>query len=375
MKSLVFIDNKDITDPATNLAIEEYVLRFMDPKNDYLMLYRNEPSVIVGRNQNILEEIDDFYARKNGIQVLRRLSGGGTVYHDPGNLNFSFITYYEQSRLHNFRFFNAPVVRILRSLGVPAEMNDRNDILADGKKISGSAQFSSRGRMMSHGTLLFNSKLEEIERILSVPMKQIRSKSHKSVRSDVANITGFLTEPMDVIAFRDRLLHGLIPDDHDRADSRYTLSINDRDRIREIRNSRYRTWQWNVGRSPRFRITRSRILNGMVVMLNLEVKKGIIEKLHLDAAQSDNAAGSPGEIIHSHAVRSIPNVTELSSMDIESGRYFLQRICDQLTGLRYDPNIIRNALENGNPEADSSQMKADERFMTGIADLLYGADE
>ena len=361
MKSLVYIDNDDITDPATNLAIEEYALRFMSPEKDYLMLYRNDPAVVVGRNQNVLEEIDDSYARTSGIRVLRRLSGGGTVFHDPGNLNFSFITRYEQSRLHNFRFFNTPIVRILRSLGVPAEMNDRNDILAAGRKISGSAQFSSKGRMVSHGTLLFDSKLDEMDRILSARMKRIQSRSHKSVRSMVANISGFLNEPMDIIAFRDRLLHGLIPDG--RPDSRYILSSKDRDHIREIRDSRYRTWEWNIGRSPRFHITRSRMLNDLNISLNLEVQKGHIEKLQLDA---DRPTGTAGPSTCS---------TGVSTLDFDTGKKILDTISDRLIGLRYDPDAIRSALTNGRLEVHMSEEEPVAGFIAGIAELLYGSDE
>ncbi len=361
MESLVFIDNEDITDPATNLAIEEYALRYLAPEHDYLMLYRNNPSVIVGRNQNVLEEIDDTYTRESGIRVLRRLSGGGTVYHDPGNLNFSFITRYEQSRLHNFHFFNAPIVRILRSHGVPAEMNDRNDILANGRKISGSAQFSSKGRMFSHGTLLFDSKLDEIDRILSGRMKKIQSRSHKSVRSAVANISGFLREPMDIITFRNCLFHGLIPDG--RPDSRYTLSKTDRMRIREIRDSRYRTWEWNIGRSPRFQLTRSRLLKDLNVTLSLEVQKGHIEKLQLYAAKPDRPAGS------------FTRTTDVSTLDFETGKKVLDTISHRLTGLRYDPDAIRTALANGRLEVHNSEEEPVAGFIAGVSNLLYGSDE
>ncbi len=277
MKSLVFVDNEDSTDPAENLALEEYVLRHMDPTCDYLLLYRNEPSIIVGRNQNVLEEVNDSFVSQRGIPVLRRLSGGGTVYHDPQNLNFSFITRYESSRLHNFRYFNEPVVRVLQSLGVPAEMNDRNDILAGGKKISGSAQFSSRGRMFSHGTLLFNSKLEDLEEALSVRMKHIRSKSHKSVRSKVANISEFLEHPMEIGEFRRYLLDGLTSNGV--VLQRYRLTETDRKRVSEIRQSRYISWEWNIGRSPKFRVERTRVINGMTVSLDLHVSKGHIEQI------------------------------------------------------------------------------------------------
>jgi len=286
MKSLVVIDNEDRMDPAYNLAIEEFALRQMDPSKDYFLLYRNDPSVIVGRNQNILEEVNDFYIREKGIRIHRRLSGGGTVYHDPGNLNFSFITRYEQSRLHNFAFFNEPLVKVLQSLGVPAEMNDRNDILVDGRKISGSAQFSSRGRMFSHGTLLFDADLEEVERTLDVRMSNINSKSHKSVRSRVANISEFLTPSMDILSFRQRLLEGMIAGGIRL--THYKPTDSDFRTIAAICNDRYRTWEWNIGRSPRFQIVRSQPYRSESVTLHLEVNKGVIDDVRFTTNNREN---------------------------------------------------------------------------------------
>ena len=354
MESLVFIDNGDRTDPAFNLALEEYVLRHMDPEQDYLLLYRNEPSVIVGRNQNVLEEVHDSYLRQKGIPILRRLSGGGTVYHDPQNLNFSFVTRYEPSRLHNFRFFNTPVVRILRNLGVPAEMNDRNDILAGGRKISGSAQFSSKGRMFSHGTLLFNSELEELDRVLSVRMKHIRSKSHKSVRSTVANISEFLDRPMSVHAFREFLLQGLIRDGL--VGSQHTLSDSDLEKISKIRESRYTQWEWNIGRSPKFKVSRSRVVDGVSLSVNLVVSKGYIEEIALQSALVAPQSASYTDTGSSLADQ-VPDMTMISKA---------------LKGIRYEPHAvltgIRNALKHG-MSGNAAAISAD-----SVASMIYGED-
>jgi len=354
MESLVFVDNGDRTDPAFNLALEEYVLRQMDPERDYLLLYRNEPSVIVGRNQNVLEEVHDSYIRQKGIPILRRLSGGGTVYHDPQNLNFSFVTRYESSRLHNFRFFNTPVVRILRTLGVPAEMNDRNDILAGGRKISGSAQFSSKGRMYSHGTLLFNSELEELDRVLAVRMKHIRSKSHKSVRSTVANISEFLDRPMSVHAFREYLLQGLQRDGL--VGTRCVLSDSDLEKIEELRESRYTRWEWNIGRSPKFSVSRSRIVDGVSVSVDLVVSKGHIEEIVL---QSEQAA--PYVANHAGMGASVPK--DLPDLTV---------ISNALKGIRYDPKTvlagIRNAWQH-DLSGTAAAISADT-----VAAMVYGED-
>ncbi len=354
MESLVFIDNGDRTDPAFNLALEEYVLRHMDPDRDYLLLYRNEPSVIVGRNQNVLEEVHDSHIREKGIPVLRRLSGGGTVYHDPQNLNFSFVTRYETSRLHNFRFFNAPVVRILRTLGVPAEMNDRNDILADGRKISGSAQFSSKGRMYSHGTLLFNSELEELDQVLSVRMKQIRSKSHKSVHSTVANISEFLNRPMSAHAFREYLLQGLIREGL--VGSQYKLSDSDLEKIGELRGSRYTQWEWNIGRSPKFKVSRSRIVDGVSLSVDLVVNKGHIEEIALQSELVAPHAASDAETGPS-PVNDPPDFTVISNA---------------LKGIRYDPQIVLAGIKDAWKHDLSGSVAA--ISAEAVASMVYGED-
>ena len=358
MESLVFIDNQDRTDPAFNLALEEYALREMDPARDYLLLYRNESSVIVGRNQNVLEEVNDSFVRSKGIRILRRLSGGGTVYHDPKNLNFSFITRYEPSRLHNFRFFNTPVVRLLRTLGVPAEMNDRNDILAGGRKISGSAQFSSKGRMFSHGTLLFDSELDVLDRVLSVRMKQIESKSHKSVRSVVANISEFLDRPMDVSAFRHFLLDGL--ESEGLVGSHYGLTEADLGRIREIRESRYDKWEWNIGRSPRFRLKRSRTIDDWKVFMDLSVDKGHIKQIILHP-----------ESLHPESLRPESLRPESQNGLDPATIPDYKGISNALNGIRYDPETVRHRLEF----ACARDRLTASISVDALTALIYGGDE
>ncbi|MRS04884.1 lipoate--protein ligase, partial [bacterium] len=164
---MLFVDNLDEHDPAVNLALEEYMLRQSDLHEDLLLFYINEPSIIIGRHQNTLEEINRDYVEEHNIHIVRRLSGGGAVYHDLGNLNFSFITDYQAENFQNFRKFTEPVVRALSTLGVKAELTGRNDIQIDERKVSGNAQYISRGRMVSHGTLLFNSDLSHVSDALN----------------------------------------------------------------------------------------------------------------------------------------------------------------------------------------------------------------
>ncbi len=276
---MIFIDNEGITDPSINLAIEEYALRKLSYEHDYLLFYINEPSIIIGRNQNTLEEINHEYVEANNIHVVRRLSGGGAVYHDLGNLNFSFITNYDTKSLHNFKKFTDPVAHVLHKMGVNAELSGRNDLLVDDRKISGNAQYSTVKRMFSHGTLLFDSDLNEVGNALNVKMSKIQSKGHKSVRSRVANITEFLETPITIEEFRAALLTGLTEErEHFEI---YHLSEEDWEGVHKIREERYGNWDWNFGRSPKFDIQRVRRFPIGEVDLRLNVESGHIKDLKI----------------------------------------------------------------------------------------------
>jgi lipoate-protein ligase A len=272
---MLFIDNKGITDPRINLAIEEYALKHLDIDETYLLFYINRPSIIIGRNQNTIEEINTDYVEKNDIIVVRRLSGGGAVYHDLGNLNFSFITKDDGDSFHNFRKFTEPVIRALNKLGVKAELQGRNDIVVDGRKVSGNAQFSTGGRMFSHGTLLLNTKLENVAKALKVKKEKIESKGIKSVRSRVANISEFLPEPMTIEEFRSFLLKNIFEGEEKIPE--YVLTEKDWEKIDEISRNRYQKWEWNYGKSPKFNIQHSKRFPIGSIDVRLEVDKGIIQ--------------------------------------------------------------------------------------------------
>src|SRR5690349_23122679 len=191
---VLFVDNLDSTDASQNLALEEYVLRHRMGEDDLLLFYVNAPAIIIGRNQNTIEEIAPDVVAERGIQVVRRVSGGGAVYHDLGNLNFSFMTRDVSGRFNRYDRFNGPVVDVLRDLGVPAEIGGRNDILVQGRKISGNAQFATPDRMFSHGTLLVHSNLDDVTAALRPRPGKVESKGVKSIRSRVANINEFLVQ-------------------------------------------------------------------------------------------------------------------------------------------------------------------------------------
>lgn len=272
-----FIDNEGVTDPSINLAIEEYVLQKFGEKDTYLLFYINEPSIIIGRNQNTVEEINTDYVDQHGIKVVRRLSGGGAVYHDLGNLNFSFITKDDGDSFHNFAKFTKPVVEALNSVGVPAELEGRNDLVVNGRKISGNAMFSTKGRMFSHGTLMFDSEIEHVVSALNVSQEKIESKGIKSIRSRVANIAEFLEEKMTMDQFKKMILRHVFDVDDVKDVPRYKLTEEDWKNIHHISKERYQKWDWNFGKSPSFNVKASHKFDSGLVDVRLDVKRGIIE--------------------------------------------------------------------------------------------------
>lgn len=309
-----FIDNKGITDPMVNLAIEEYILENFGETDSYLLFYINQPSIIIGRNQNTIEEINTNYVEENNIKVVRRLSGGGAVYHDEQNLNFSFITKDDGASFQNFKKFTQPIVDALNDKGVAAEMQGRNDIVVDGRKISGNAMFSTKGRLFSHGTLMLNSAVEELTKALKVNKLKIESKGIKSVRSRVANINEFLEEELTIEEFKEMILKHVFDVEDVKDVPEYVLTQEDWDNIHEISKNRYQDWQWNYGKSPAFNIQESHKFPAGLVDVRLNVKNGIIE----DATIFGDFFG-------------VGNIADLEQ---------------KIIGLRHDRNAIEEALED-----------------------------
>jgi len=273
---MLFVDNGGTTDARLNLALEEHVLRTKVPEDDLLLFYVNAPAIIIGRNQNTLEEINSDLVDARGVRVVRRVSGGGAVYHDLGNLNFSFMTRDVNTRFNRYDLFNKPVVEVLRELGVPAEIGGRNDILADGRKISGNAQFATAGRMFSHGTLLLDSNLDDVTATLRPKPGKVESKGVKSIRSRVANISEFLSEPISVDELRDRILERIFGT-RDRA-LLPSLVINPADwqATRELVERRYGNWNWNYGENPPSNVQRAQRFPAGEIDVRLDVHGGRI---------------------------------------------------------------------------------------------------
>lgn len=275
---LTIINEK--TDPRYNLALEEYVLKNLPKDNDYILLWQNEPSVIIGRNQNTIEEINYKYIKEHNIHVVRRISGGGAVYHDFGNLNYTFVTDNTKDNLNNFRKFTEPVIKALNSLGVKAEFAGRNDILIDGKKFSGNAQTYYRDRMYHHGTILFDADLDMVTNVLQVKLDKIESKGIKSNRSRVTNILPYLEKKMTIKEFQNYLLTFILGTD-DIESKTYHLTEEDYKNIEKLMNEKYATWEWNYGENPDFALTKERRFAGGKVSFHLDVSEGYIKNVKI----------------------------------------------------------------------------------------------
>ncbi|WP_430534129.1 lipoate--protein ligase [Listeria rocourtiae] len=273
---MYFIDNKNVLDPTINLAVEEFILTELDLDEPVLLFYINQPSIIIGRNQNTIEEINTEYVAENNIKVVRRLSGGGAVYHDEGNLNFSFITNDDGDSFHNFAKFTEPIVVALKKQGVNAELKGRNDLLIDGFKVSGNAQFATKGKMFSHGTLMLDLNLDDVVASLKVRKDKIESKGIKSVRSRVANISEFMENKMTTEEFRDLLLLDIFDVESVADVKEYVLTEADWEKIRAISAKRYNNWDWNYGKSPKFNLERTKRFPVGGIDVRLDVVKSII---------------------------------------------------------------------------------------------------
>ncbi|MBU5225872.1 lipoate--protein ligase [Clostridium senegalense] len=271
-----YIDNLNIN-PYFNLAAEEYFLRY---KNDeYFILWRDEPCVVVGKNQNTLSEIDMDFIENNKVKVVRRQTGGGAVFHDLGNLNYTFIVNDDGKSFNDFKRFCKPIIGVLQTLGVKAEFSGRNDLLIDEKKFSGTAQCKYKNRVMHHGTLLFSSDITNLSGALKPKKIKFQDKAVKSVVSRITNISEHLNYDLDVLAFKNKIFEYILKSEEN---SRITpLTPEEIDDIEKIKKEKYETWKWNFGDSPKYDFYNEGKFEGGTVELNLKVEKGIIKDIKI----------------------------------------------------------------------------------------------
>jgi len=238
------------------------------------MLWRNEPSVIVGKHQNTLAEVNLDYVNANQIKVVRRLSGGGAVFHDLGNINFTFIRKGDHHTLVDFRKFTGPILEVMQKLGIEARFEGRNDLTIDGCKFSGNAEHVFKDRVLHHGTLLFSAMMNDLSGVLNVDHSKFSDKAVKSVRSRVTNISGHLKEPMDIEDFMELVCNHV----KEKYPEALTIELSDTDHhhIEQLVKEKYSTWDWNFGYSPEYNFKKQLKTNGGHIEMNLHVKNGFI---------------------------------------------------------------------------------------------------
>lgn len=311
-----YIKNES-TNPRYNLALEEYVTKNLDIDDTIVILWQNAPSVIIGRFQNTVEEINSEFIEENNINVVRRITGGGAVYHDLGNLNFSFIEKTDTEKI-DFRKYNERIVRALAKFGIQAEHNSRNDIAIEGKKFSGNAQFIYKGKVLHHGTLLFNSRLQDVQSALKVKPDKFTSKAVKSVRSRVTNIIDYMENPVSIEEFKEALLVSLFDE---KPLVEYKLSDADIEIINKLMEEKYNTWEWNYGSSPAFNISKSERFPCGKIDIRLDVKNGIIQNIKIfgDFFTSQNIEDVEKSLLGNKYSRE-ELAKELATIDI--GEYF-----------------------------------------------------
>ncbi|AQS52747.1 Lipoate-protein ligase LplJ [Jeotgalibaca dankookensis] len=266
---MYFVDNQGHLDPSVNIALETFLLKEKKLDEPILYFYINEPSIIIGRNQNTIEEINQEYVEAHNIHVVRRMSGGGAVYHDLGNFSFCFITDDDGNSFRDFAKFTEPVISFLHSVGVKdAALKGRNDLTIGDKKFSGNAMYATNGRMTAHGTILLDSDLDAITGALKPRKDKIASKGIKSIRSRVTNIKPFLDEEYKDLTteeFRDLMLLYIFDVEKREDVKEYHLTDADWKRVYEIREEYFGNWDWNYGKSPNYAIeTRRRFPIGAI---------------------------------------------------------------------------------------------------------------
>ncbi len=273
---MIFVDVQS-TDPYYNLALEEYFFNQTD--EDCFLLWQNHNTIVIGKYQNAIEEISTKFVKDNDIRVVRRLSGGGAVYHDMGNYNFTFITKQTEENSFNFEHFTRHIVDVLQKLGVRAEFNSRNDLVIEGRKFSGNSQYVKKDRILHHGTLMFDSDLEVLVNALNVSDAKIRSKAIKSIHERVTTIKEYLPREFTLEQFKEALQQHILENNPDMRE--YLLTEEDKEAIQKLRDEKYATWEWNYGAAPKCNIEKKGKSDSGMVQAMIDVEQGKVQSLKL----------------------------------------------------------------------------------------------
>lgn len=275
---MIYIENNS-TDPYFNFSLEYYLMTEKDLGYDNIfMFWRTNPTIMVGKFQNTIEEINQEYVKLNNINVVRRITGGGTIYTDMNTWQFSFINKNYKTSSIDFKMFTTPIINALKEQGVSASFNNRNDLLIDNKKFSGNAQAIKDGCMLHHGSILFNTDIQAMVNSITVAKEKIISKGIKSVKDRVTNVYDHLQDKsVDSLEFKDIMLRSLLKE----SNLIYKLTRDDIKRVNEICSEKFKTWNWNYGSSPKFNIFKWKRFTGGKIEFNIDVSKGLIKNLKI----------------------------------------------------------------------------------------------
>ncbi len=313
----------DSTNANFNFALEKYLMDEYDAADSYFLFWRTQPTLMIGKFQNTYREINTAFAREHKINIVRRITGGGTIYTDLNGWQFSFIEKNPAKQEIDFDRFTQPVMDALASIGVTAYRSGGNDLLIDGKKISGNAQFKSTAVNLHHGSLLFNTDLTRLVRALTVDDEKLISKGIKSVKERVANIASYIDRPISSEAFRDLMLAHITKDMQKAA-----LTPADIEKVNQIKADQFDTWEWNFGQNPKFNLSKEKRFIGGRLMVCADVEQDVIQDISFygDFFEKKNIA------------------------QLKKG----------LIGLRYEKTDIANALKENGADDYIYQITADE---------------
>ena len=318
------------TNPYYNMAFDEYCLESLPIDEPVFFLWQNKPAVIVGYNQEVNTEVNLDYLKEKGIDLVRRVTGGGAVYHDLENLNYTIVGRSEDLE-RDYPEYAALMMKALQALGVPATLSGRNDILVDGKKVSGFAKRVCKNRLMVHGTLMYNVDVDVLTHVLNPSTTKLQSKGIASVRSRVTNLCNYLPELSDIHAFKNRLEEIL---SNNYSDAEYKLSEADLTHIQRLTDEKFATWEWNYGRSPKATLVHSARLACGTVEIHLTLAENRIASCRFGGDFLGNLPASDVE----KALTGIPyEVNEIRKClsKLEISRYFDRVSADNLLEMMF----------------------------------------
>lgn len=334
MSRLVYYESNSIN-PYFNLALEEFLFYHKKEEQMILFLWQNENTIVIGRYQDLLEEVNMKFATEEGISIVRRNSGGGAVYHDLGNLNYTIIFDKKNDDHIDIARSIQPILEAVRELGIPAEISGRNDIKVNDYKISGNSLYISNGRMLLHGTLLIHSNLQFLKQALTRRSKVIDSKATSSIKSNVENLQTFYEGTLKIPRFKkileDKFFDGNI--------IQYgTLSHEEMNVIKKIEQEKYMTNDWNYGKSPECDVVYEGRYEGGTLRAHVKMKGSIVKKIWFDG---DFICKKEIEELESKFIgMSIDKslLTELEAIRIED--YFVKINTKDIYNLLFENNIV-----------------------------------